>query len=157
MGVRFLASVPLVLLAACGSGDPEAALEAVKATQQAHLEAIANNDLRGAVRVYQDGAVLVAPGAAPTAGPEAIVDAFEGLLRDRNFDLEITPGPAWAAAGGDLAVTTYTAQLTTTDAATGNPVTTQIGNQTVWRKNTGKPWQIVSDYNAVLPAGGLTT
>ena len=51
-----------------------------------------------------------------------------------------------------MAVTTFTARFTPTDATSGKPVTVPIGNQTVWRKAEGAPWQIVSDYNVVLPA-----
>jgi ketosteroid isomerase-like protein len=148
------ALAPAVMLAACGSApvDPEAALEAVHATEQAQLQAIAAKDLRGAVRNYRDDAVLVAPGSAPATTGEAIAAEFDALLNDRNFKLEIEPGPGWVSESGELAVTTSTGTLTTTDAASGQPVTVTVGNQTVWQKPTGKPWQIVSDYNVALPA-----
>lgn len=148
----YLALAPLALLAACGqSADPAAVLDTVRATEQAQLEAIAANDLRGAVRVYADDALMVAPGSAPAVGLDAIETAFEGLLADPNLKLEITPGPAWAAGSGELAVTTFTARFTTTDPASGQPVTVPVGNQTVWRKAEGAPWQIVSDQNVALP------
>src|SRR5690349_2793295 len=58
-----LAASAFSLLAACGSAaDPDATLEAVRATEQAQLQAIAGKDLRGAVRNYEDGAILVTPG-----------------------------------------------------------------------------------------------
>lgn len=150
-----LALVPLALLAACGqSADPEATLDTVRATEQAQLEAIAAKDLRGAVRVYEDDAVRVAPGGAPVSGVAAIGAAFEGLLADPNLKLEITPGPDWAAGSGDLAVTTFTARFTTTDPASGQPVTVPVANQTVWRKAEGAPWKIVSDQTVALPTAG---
>lgn len=149
-----LALAPLALLAACGqSADPEATLDTVRATEQAQLEAIAAKDLRGAVRVYEDDAVMVTPGGAPVSGAAAIGTAFEGLLADPNLKLEVTPGPGWAAGSGDLAVTTFTARFTATDPASGQPVTVPVANQTVWRKAEGAPWKIVSDQNVALPAG----
>lgn len=81
---RYFAAVPLaLLLGACGSSiDRDAVLETVRATEQAQLEAIAAKDLRGAVRNYEDGAVLVTPGEPPAEGGEAIAAAFDGMLAD---------------------------------------------------------------------------
>ena len=149
-----LASASLaLLLAACGSSaDPDAVLESVRATEQAQLQAISGKDLRGAVRNYADGAVLVTPGQPPATDGEAIAAAFDAMLSDPNLKVEVTPGPAWASESGELAVTTSTARYTTTEPGTDRPVVQTVSNQTVWRKPTGKPWQIVSDYNVVLPA-----
>ena len=153
MHARFFASAPLVLLlAACGSSaDPETTIETVRATEQAQLEAIAADDLRGAVRVYADDATMVSPGSDPVSGAAAIGTMFEGLLADPNFAIEMTPGAAFAAASGDLAVTTATARFTSTDPVSGEAVTVPMGNQTVWRKPEGSSWEIVSDYNVALP------
>jgi ketosteroid isomerase-like protein len=147
-----LASLGL-LLGACGSSaDSEAVLETVRATEQAQLQAIAARDLRGAVRNYEDGAVLVTPGEQPANGGEAIAASFEELLSDPNLKIEVTPGPGWVSEGGDLAVTTSTARYTTSEPGSEKPVQLSVSNQTVWRKPTGKPWMIVSDYNVELPA-----
>ena len=141
-----------LLLAACGSAaDPDAVLESVRATEQAQLQAIAAKDLRGAVRNYADGAVLVTPGQAPATGGEAIAAAFDAMLADPNLKLDVTPGPGWVSEGGDMAVTTSTARYSATEPGSDKPVEMTVSNQTVWRKPTGKPWQIVSDYNAELP------
>jgi uncharacterized protein (TIGR02246 family) len=152
---RYLAAtlLALLLLPACGSpADSEAALESVRATEQAQLQAIAAKDLRGAVRNYQDDAVLVTPGAPLAQGGEAIAAAFDGMLADPNLKVEVTPGPAWVSESGDLAVTTSTARYTTTEPGNEKPVELSVSNQTVWRKSAGKPWMIASDYNVELPA-----
>jgi ketosteroid isomerase-like protein len=151
--VRYLAAAPLaLLLGACGSSaDPDSVIETVRATEQAQLQAIAARDLRGAVRNYEDGAVLVTPGVPPAEGGAAIAAAFEGMLADPNLKIAVTPGPAWVSASGDLAVTTSTARYTTSEPGSERPVELAVGNQTVWRKPTGKPWMIVSDYNVELP------
>lgn len=151
---RTLALAALPLLAACGSADPAEVLEPVRATEQAQLQAIVSKDLRGATRNYAEDATFVAPGVAPASGISAIELAFKPLLADANFKLEITPGKGWAAESGELAVTTFTGKLTTTDAASGQPVTVPISNQTLWHRADGIGWQIVSDYNAALPVAG---
>lgn len=150
-----LGLVPLALLTACGSaGDADTALEAVRATEQAQLQAIASKDLRGAVRSYADGAILVSPGRAPASGGEAIAAAFDAMLSDPALKIDVTPGDAWVSDNGDLAVTTSTARYTTIEPGTGKPAEQLVSNQIVWRKTSGNPWMIVSDYNVELPAEG---
>ena len=153
MRVSCLVAAPLALMVgACGSSaDTDAVIETVRATEQAQLQAIASKDLRGAVRNYADGALLVTPGEPIAEGGEAIAAAFAGMLADPNLKIEVTPGAAWVSESGDLAVTTSTARYTTSEPGTGKPVEVAIGNQTVWRKPNGKPWTIVSDYNVALP------
>jgi len=149
---RYLAIAPLVLLGACGTGaDPDDVLQTVRLVEQAELDAIAADDVNGVVRNYNENAVLVAPGSAPATGTAAIRSAFEGMLADPNLAVELTPGPGWAATSGDLAVTTATLRMTTTDQASGQKVSQSMSNQTVWQKADGAPWQIVADYNAALP------
>lgn len=151
---RYPALAPLtLLLAACGSStDPDTTIATVRATEQAQLESIVADDLRGAVRIYADDATRVAPGSDPLSGPDAIGGMFETLLADPNFAIETTPGPAFAATSGELAVTTSTVRITSTDPVSGEAVTVPVANQTVWRKPTGLSWQIVSDYNVALTA-----
>jgi ketosteroid isomerase-like protein len=151
---RYLALAPLtLLLVACGSSaDPNSTIATVRATEQAQLEAIVADDLRGAVRIYADEATRVAPGSAPLSGSESIGAMFERLLADPNFAIEMTPGPAFAATSGELAVTTSTVRVTSTDPVSGEAVTVPMANQTVWRKPTGMSWEIVSDYNVALQA-----
>jgi ketosteroid isomerase-like protein len=149
---RTLALAALPLLAACGTANPDEVIATIRATEQTQLQAIAAKDLRGATRNYAPDAVLVTPGAAAVDGIAAIEGAFKPLLADPNLKLHITPGKGWAAESGEFAVTTFTGTLTTTDAASGQPLTVPIANQTLWQKANGIGWQIVSDYNSALPA-----
>jgi ketosteroid isomerase-like protein len=148
---RTLTFALLPLLAACGSADPDEILETVRATEQSQMEAILADDLRGAVRNYEAGAVVQVPGGAPVTGGAAIEAEFGRLLGDANFAITMEPGPGWAAASGELAVTTATGTVTTTDAASGEAVTVPISNQTVWRREDGVGWKIASEHNAQLP------
>ena len=153
MRARYLALAVLPLLAACGAAaDPDEVLQTVRATEQAQLEAVAAKDLRGAIRNYEPGAVLVAPGGAPVTGAAAIEGAYAALIGDPNFKIAMEPGKSWAAASGELAVTTATGTVTTTDAASGAPVTVPIANQTVWQREDGVGWKIASEVNTSLPA-----
>ena len=43
-------------------------------------------------------------------------------------------------------------QVTLTDAESGGPVTLPIANQTVWRREDGVGWKIVSEHNSALPS-----
>ena len=149
---RYLALVAVPLLAACGAANPDEVLKTIRATEQAQIQAILAKDLRGATRNYAQDATLVAPGEAPVGGIAAIEVAFKPLLADPNLKLDISPGKGWAAESGELAVTTFTGELTTTDPASGQAVSEPIANQTLWRRADGIGWQIVSDYNVALPA-----
>src|SRR5690606_39799008 len=146
-----LALIPL--LAACGSADPDEVLTAVRATEQSQMEAIAADDLRGAIRNYEADATVLVPGGSHVTGAQAIEAEFQRLLADPNFALTIEPGKGWVSESGELAATTATGSVTTTDAETGEPVTVRIANQTVWRKEDGVGWKIASEHNAPLPAG----
>lgn len=151
MRARYLALVALPLLAACGSGDPDEVLETVRATEQSQMEAIVAKDLRGAVRNYEPGAVVLVPGSAPLTGAPAIEAEFSRLLADPNFKIAMEAGDGWAAESGELAVTTATGTVTMTDAASGEAVSMPISNQTVWRREDGVGWKIASEHNAALP------
>lgn len=150
-----VAVTPLVLLAACGTaGDPESNLSAVELTAQAQIEAISAKDIDGVMRLFDETAVMTGPDKEVLSGPAAVRASYEKLLGDPQLSISVTPGPGWAAGSGDLAVTTSDASLTTTDAATGQPVTVPLRNQTVWHKATGSTWKIVSTHIAEIEPVG---
>jgi uncharacterized protein (TIGR02246 family) len=152
-----LAFAAVPLLAACGAtGDPDTVLDTVRMTELAQIEALQAKDLGGVLRVYEPDATLVAPDGTTVKGDAAIKSEFEKLLADPNLKVDYKQGRGWAAGSEDLAVTTGSATITTTDAATGKPATTAFDYQTVWRKADGGPWKIVSDYDVAHPAAELT-
>lgn len=147
-----LAAASLLALSACGpSADPDAVLETVRMTETAYHQAIAAGDIEGVTRNYAEDATLALPGTAPAAGLDAVSTTYQSYLADPNFAIDLREGMAWAAASGDLAVTTYAATVTISDAS-GEPVSGPVANQTVWRKAGNGTWRIVSDFNAALPA-----
>jgi ketosteroid isomerase-like protein len=147
MDMRYIALAPFALLAACAveKTDPQAALDEVRKTEQAQIAAIQAKNLDGAVGVYDANATLIAPGGGPTTGAAAIRGTFQALLADPNLKIDFKQGPGWAS--GDLAVTTATGSLTTTDAKTHLPATTEMDVQTVWHKDAKSEWKIVSDFD----------
>lgn len=151
--IRFAAilasTAPLaLLLAACGSADTAESIAAIRHNEQGQLDSIAAKDLVGAVRLYRDDAKLVRPDGTVLDGGEAIAGAYGDLLEDPNFQLTIEPRDGWASSDGDLAVVTSSVSVTTTDPATGEAVTTPLNSQTVWTRESGAGWKIVSAYNA---------
>lgn len=155
MRFKLLALVALPFLAACGSADTGEVLETVRATEQAQIQAIAAKDLRGATRNYDAAAVVVAPDGVAVSGSAALESEYGKLLADPNFAIAMEPGEGWAAESGELAVTTAKGSVTTTDAS-GAPVTVPISNQTVWRRQDGVGWKIVSEHNTALPPPAAT-
>ena len=148
---RTLTLAVLPLLAACGAANPDEVLDTVRATEQSQMQAVAARDLRGATRNYDAAAVVLAPGGAPVTGAPAIEGEYGRLLADPNFAIAMEPGTGWASESGELAVTTARGTVTTTDAASGEAVTVPISNQTVWQREDGVGWKIVSEHNAPLP------
>jgi uncharacterized protein (TIGR02246 family) len=144
-----------MLVAGCGqSADGEAVTETIRLTEAAHLEAVAAKDVEGVARLYDADAVVVVPESDPIRGQDAIRAYYQTMLADPNVQIEPTAGPSWTASSGDLAVTTYTADFTHTDPATGEKRTVPMNNQTVWYRARGASWTIVSDTNVVLPQEG---
>ena len=82
---------------------------------------------------------------------------FIGPAVLKRWLIEAVALPEWLvdesySSVGDLAETTSTARYTTSEPGSEKPVELSVSNQTVWRKPTGKPWMIVSDYNVELPS-----
>jgi ketosteroid isomerase-like protein len=141
-----------LLLAACGPTDTAESIAAIRHNEQGQLDSIAGKDLVGAVRLYRDDARLVRPDGSVLDGGEAIAEAYGDLLEDPNFKLTIEPRDGWASSDGDLAVVTSAVTMTTTDPATGEAVTTPLASQTVWTRESGAGWKIVSAYNVPAEA-----
>jgi len=143
---------PILLLAACSGGDPAESISAIRQTETAQLDSIASRDLVGAVRLYRDDATLVQPDGTVLAGGEAIAQAYGDLMEDPAFAITIEPRDGWASSDGELAVVTSAVTITTTDPATQGIVTQALNSETVWTRDTGATWKIVSAYNAPAAA-----
>lgn len=146
--LALVAIAPALMLTACGSGaDPDAIVETIRLTEQSQLDSIASDDLVGIARLYADEAVLVRPDGSRLEGGAAIAEEYGDLVEDPNFALTIEPVSGWASTAEDLAVLTSLVDFTTSDPETGEPVTMPLASQTVWTRETGGTWTIVSAYN----------
>lgn len=154
MSKRILAAVTgTAMLAACGGGtDSASVVDAVRATEHSQLQSIESDDLVGIARLYADDATLVKPDGSVLEGSVAIVEEYGDLVEDPNFALAIEPVAGWGSASDDLAVLASNVDFTTTDPETGEPTTLPMSSQTVWTRETGGTWKIVSAINA--PRGG---
>lgn len=146
------ALAPVILLAACGDGDPAETVAAIRHDETAQLQSIESGELVGIARLYADNATLVRPDGTTLVGGAAIADAYGDLLEDPNFALPSEPVDGWASTGDDLAVVTSNVNLTTTDAQSGEAVTMPLVSQTVWERAAGSSWKIVSSYNVARAA-----
>lgn len=142
-----LALAPALVLAACSGGDPDEAVAAVRQTELGQLDSIAAKDLVGIARLYRDDARLVRPDGTVLEGGVAIVEEYGTLLEDPNFAITMEPANSWASSDGELAVVTSNVLFTTTDPVTGEAVTLPLDSQTVWHRETGATWKIISAYN----------
>lgn len=138
---------PVTLLAGCGGADTAETVDAVRATEHSQLQSIASDDLVGIARLYTDDAVLVRPDGSVLDGAQAIVEQYADLVEDPNFALTIEPRGGWASSASDLAVLTSDVEFTTTDPDTGEANLLPMTSQTVWRRESGGTWKIVSSYN----------
>lgn len=154
--LHIAALAPAFLLAACGSGtDPAESVDAIRHTEVAQLQSIEAGDIVGAARLYRDDAKLVRPDGTVIEGGAAIAEAYGDLMEDPNFSITMEPVDGWASTAGDLAVVTSNVEFTTTDPETGEAITLPLNSQTVWTRDTGSTWKIVSAYNvaqATAPA-----
>lgn len=144
----YLAAVaPALMLSACGSVDPAESVDAIRQTEIAQLQSIEAGDVVGAVRLYRDDAKLVRPDGTILDGGAAIGEAYAELMEDPNFSIVMTPVDGWASGSGDMAVVTSDVEFTTSDPETGEAVIQPLISETVWTRETGATWKIVSAYN----------
>ncbi|MCB2048961.1 MAG: nuclear transport factor 2 family protein [Novosphingobium sp.] len=154
--VLLLSIAPLALVAGCTAPkgaekpavDEASVIAEIRKAEAAQMAAFKAKDLTGATDVYAAEANFIMPGEAP-AGGEMITKGFEAMLADPAFKLEPVEGGdiAWVAASGDLAATSFTANMTSTG-KDGKVTTEPVINQTVWKKRDDGKWKIVSDFNA---------
>ena len=151
-----LAAAPIALLAACtkpaAPADADAVLAEIKAVEQRQIAAFNVHDLEGAITLYAPDAQFLGPDAPVGTGTEAIRAAFTPMIEDSQSKIAITPGPAWVAASGELAVTSGTFTYTHSNAEGTGTETMTGAVQTVWQKDPDGEWKVVSDFNAATPS-----
>jgi uncharacterized protein (TIGR02246 family) len=143
------------LLCGCGRQDGSAevreaangpdAIEAVRAAEQAQLQAYRDRDVTKILAGYAPNATLVTGGQAPLSGTEAIRASLTRTVADPAFLIRLDTKRIEVGAAGDLAYTSGAYHVTFTDPGTKMPVSEEGRYVTVFRKQPGRGWKAVED------------
>ncbi len=146
---RILALMLLAgVTASCSKPMPDtrdADAEAIRAVLLHVDDAVAAHDFDAAMKVYASDAVMLAPGAPPLVGTDAIRAAFQAAFGAPNSSITLTPTKIEVARSGDLAYAYGTGKTVMGDPSTGT--TKEESNKwvTVFRKQPDGSWQLVAD------------
>ncbi len=131
-------------------GDPAAVEQEIRDLDKKWVGAVARGDVATIVGFYAPDGAFLAPNAPPAVGPEAIGEAWKGIMSLPNVSLNFRPTRIDVAASGDLAtdVGTYDLAFSGEDGRVRDE-----GNYVVvWKKINGE-WKVITDiYNSNLKA-----
>ena len=149
-----LAAVAAFAMSGCTKGaeaavDTSKIADSIKAQEAGWQKGYADKDINLLAGEYADDAVLVSPG-----DPLATTDvdrrkALGELINDPNFKLSFASDRVLVASAGDMATSRGHYTITTTDKASGKPVTGSGTYVTVYRKQADGSFKAVED--AIIP------
>lgn len=143
--------------AGCTKQQSKAAdVDAIKTAIQAG-EAHWNQDFHARnldrlVSYYAANATFVGPGMAAQSGTDQIRAAYEGALKDPNFDISFASDQVDVSRSGDLAYTRGRYTMKSTDAATKKPASQTGTYLTVYKPQPDGSWKAVADFTEVDPS-----
>jgi uncharacterized protein (TIGR02246 family) len=121
------------------------AAEAVRAAEQAQLQAFRDRDVDKILAGYAPDAILATGGQAPLSGTEAIRASLTRTVGDPAFVIRLDTKRVEVGAGGDLAYTSGAYHVTYTDPGTKSPVSEDGRYVTIFRKQPGGDWKAIED------------
>jgi len=138
------------LLSGCGEAPKppvthDADIQAIKDIEAQWNKDYAARDVDKLVAHYADGAVLMTPGAPPSAGTDAIRTALQQMVADSTLSLRFEATRVEVAKSGDMAYTLGTYGMTMTPPGKKKPITDKGGYVTVYEKQADGTWKAVSD------------
>ena len=152
-----LATTAAFALNGCTKGAEAAAdttkiADTIKAQEAGWQKAYADKDVNVLAGEYAEDAVLASPG-----DPIATTDvdrrkAIQSLISDPNFKLSFASDDVRVASAGDMASSRGHYTITTTDKATGKPVTGSGTYVTVYKKQADGGFKAVEDVIIPGPA-----
>ena len=145
MGSAALAACAPETAGNTSAATADAAVEEVKAREQALLENFAGKDVEQAQSFYADDATLIFPGAQPAQGRAAVEKHLRGMVSDPAFVLTIDNQQTRVAASGDLAYTRGTFSNSYTDPGSKQVMTVTGTYLTVFRKEADGSWKAIED------------
>lgn len=128
-------------------------VQAVKDTEAAWLQDAVLKDPAKFASYYADNALVLSPNQPLVEGKDKIQAGLTTLMADPNFALTFHSSRVDAAKGGDFVYTVGAYSRTVSDPKTQQPVTDKGNYLTVWKKQAGGTWKVVTDMdNSELPA-----
>lgn len=149
----------LALLTSCAQPPQsvdthDADIQALKDNEAQWNKDYQTKDLEKITAHYADDAVLIAPGAPPSIGKQAIHSALKEMVADNALSLSFQAERVDVAKSGDVAYTQGSYTLTLTDPATKKPINDKGSYVTVYKKQADGSWKAVSDIaSSATPPG----
>ncbi len=130
--------------------NPATVEQAIRQLDKKWVGAVARGDAATIAGLYTADGVFLTPNAPPVEGPEAIGEAWKGLMSLPNLSLNFRPTRIDVAASGDLATDIGTYDLAYSGES--GRVTDQGSYVVVWKKVNGE-WKVLADiFNSNLKA-----
>ena len=152
-----LATTAAFATTSCTKGAEAAAdttkiADSIKAQEAGWMKAYGDKDINVLAGEYAEDAVLASPG-----DPLATTDvdrrkAIQGLTNDPNFKLTFASDDVRVSSAGDMASSRGHYTITTSDKATGKPVTGSGTYLTVYKKQADGGFKAVEDVIIPGPA-----
>ena len=147
---RVLLALGALILASC---TPSVDLEAERMLLRqadAWYTATANaGDVEGLTALYAEDATRYSPNGALTTGIDAMRAFAEGVASTPGFHITAQRLALEVGEGGEMAYTLNLLELSVTG-PDGDPVTQQLRDFHLWRKEADGAWRIVEDLWQVL-------
>jgi uncharacterized protein (TIGR02246 family) len=135
-------------LLACSPAQPTVDLAearaSLQAASQAYHDGIAAKDADALMRYYAADAVAYPPEQPTLNGADAIRGLADALIADPAFAATWDVRPVEVAGSGDVGYSTAMGSLTYTG-PDGTPVTEQMRDVHVWRREADGSWKITID------------
>ena len=127
------------------SGNHDADVSSVQATESQWNQDYAARDANKIVDHYADDAILMVPGAPASSGKDAIRRVILGMAADPAMNLKFTASRVEVAKSGDVAYTQGTYTLTMTDPQTKKVIHDHGSYVTTYHKQSDGTWKAMAD------------
>jgi uncharacterized protein (TIGR02246 family) len=156
---RLLTTIALAIVVAGGCGgshrinfsDEEAA---IRRTDADWLAAAASHDLNRVLPFWADDPAILAPGAPPIVGKEAIRIYVTESFAAPGFSITWKTEKVEVSQSGDLAYSTGTNRISL-NGPDGKSLTEEGRGVTIWKKQTDGSWRCVLDVTSPAEASSV--
>ena len=126
--------------------------ERIDKTHFAWLDAMTANDAAALGRVVTDDVVLMPPNEQPVAGRAAIVDWFDGVVRQaRTTSVDVPQREV--IVSGDYGIERGSYVWTVSPAAGGSPIVLRGNFLAIYQQQSDGEWMVIRNiWNSTLPA-----